>query len=205
MRAFTTHTGIAAPLLRPNIDTDVIIPLNRGARGAELTPGQLVFDSIRYLPDGSENPEFILNQIPFRRASILLTGENFGTGSSRESAVTSLMAFGFSAVIAPSFGQIFYNNCFGNGLMPVVLNPDQIAQLAEQVSINPLAEITVDLEKMEIRHPQLATISFSVEVRLRNKMLAGLDDIDEILEHTADTAQFESTDRTQRPWIYDWR
>lgn len=205
MRAFTTHTGIAAPLLRPNIDTDLIIPLNRGVRGAELTPGQMVFESIRYLPDGSENPDFILNQIPYRRASILLTGENFGTGSSRESAVTGLMAFGLSVVIAPSFGQIFYNNCFGNGLMPVVLNPEQIAQLAEQVASNPLVEITVDLERMEIRHPELPIISFSVDVRLRNKMLAGLDDIDEILEHTENTAQFESADRLQRPWIYDWR
>lgn len=204
MKAFTSHTGIAAPLLRSNIDTDLIIPLNRGARGAELSPGQMVFESIRYLPDGSENPDFILNQIPYRRASILLTGENFGTGSSRESAVTGLMDFGLSVVIAPSFGQIFYNNCFGNGLMPVVLNSGQIAQLAEQVAIYPLVEISVDLEKMEIRHPELPAISFSVEVRLRNKMLAGLDDIDEILGHTVDTAQFESADRVQRPWIYDW-
>ena len=115
------------------------------------------------------------------------------------------MAFGLSVVIAPSFGQIFYNNCFGNGLMPVVLNPDLIARLAEQVAINPLVEITVDLEKMEIRHPALTAISFSVEERLRDKMLAGLDDIDEILEHTSDTTQFEATDRLQRPWIYDWR
>lgn len=205
MRAFTTHTGLAAPLLRPNIDTDLIIPLNRGARGIELSEGQMVFESIRYLPDGSENPEFILNQLPYRRASILLAGENFGTGSSRESAVTGLMDFGFSAIIAPSFGQIFYNNCFGNGLMPVVLAPNQIRQLAEQIAFNPLVAVTVDLEEMEVRHPELRPILFSVEVRLRNKMLAGLEDIDEILKYTEGTELFESSDLERRPWIYDWR
>ena len=205
MKAFVRHTGIAAPFLRPNVDTDLIIPLNRRERSAEMGPGEFIFESIRYHADGTENPDFILNQIPYRQATILLSGENFGTGSSRESAVTGLMAFGFTAVIAPSFGGIFYNNCFGNGLMPVILDAERIAQLAEQVERNPLTPITVDLETSTVKHPALAAMAFTLDGRLRNKMLLGLEDLDEILQHQDKTAAFQSLDSSRRPWIYDWR
>ena len=204
MKAFTKHTGIAVPFLRPNIDTDLIIPLNRRARSAEMSQGEIIFESIRYQSDGSENPDFILNQLPFRQATILLAGENFGTGSSRESAVTGLMAFGFAVVIAPSFGGIFYNNCFGNGLMPVIMSAEQISLLAEQVQRNPLQLITVDLETNSVSHPNLETITFTLDERLRNKMLMGLEDLDEILLHMNKTTAYQTLDKASRPWIYDW-
>lgn len=204
MRAFTKHTGIAVPFLRPNIDTDLIIPLNRRARSAEMGPGEIIFESIRYQSDGTENPEFILNQLPYRQASILLAGENFGTGSSRESAVTGLMAFGFAVVVAPSFGGIFYNNCFGNGLMPVIMDKERIELLAELVLRNPLQLITVDLETNTVSHPELPVIAFTLDDRLRNKMLHGLEDLDEIMLHQDKTAAYQSLDKASRPWIYDW-
>lgn len=205
MKVFTRHAGIAAPFLRPNVDTDVITPLNRPDRANVLGPGEIVFESIRYLPDGSENPDFILNQEPFRRATILLAGENFGTGSSRESAVTGLMAFGFEAIIAPSYGGIFYNNCFGNGLMPVILSAEEIELLAHRVSLNRHTTISVDLEKSVVIHAALPEMPFEVDSRLRNKVLLGLEDLDEILQHQDETAAFQAKDATTRPWVYDWQ
>ncbi len=205
MKAYISHTGIAAPFLRPNVDTDLIMPMNRQGSSAKLSPGELCFESIRYRADGSENPDFVLNQQPYRRASILLAGENFGTGNSRETAVTGLMAFGFQSIIAPSFGEIFYNNCFGNGMLPVILEASQIQQIADQVLLNPEIELTVDLESNTVRYPDLEAIAFSVDARLRNKMLLGLEDLDEILSHGGDTADFQEEDRKNRPWIYDWQ
>lgn len=205
MKAFTRHAGIAAPFLRPNVDTDVITPLNRPDRANKLGPGEIVFESIRYQSDGAENPDFILNQEPFRRASILLAGENFGTGSLRESAVTGLMAFGFAAIIAPSYGGIFYNNCFGNGLMPVILSAEKIKQLVHQVSLNPHTAISVDLETSVVTHAALPEMQFAVDSRLRNKMLLGLEDLDEILQHQDETAVFQAKDIISRPWVYDWQ
>lgn len=204
-RAFVSHTGIAVPFLRPNVDTDLIMPLNRQGARARLSSGEIVFESIRYLSDGSENPEFILNQEPYRRASILLAGPNFGTGSSRESAVTGLMAFGFRAVVAPSFGEIFYGNCFANGMLPVTLEVAVIERIVRQVETAPEVEMTVDLERNVVERPGMEAIAFRVDARLRNKMLLGLNDLDEILMHTATATAFRETDRERRPWIYDWR
>lgn len=205
MKAYLSHTGIAAPFLRPNVDTDLIMPMNRQGASANLSPGELCFESIRYRADGSENPDFILNQQPYRRASILLAGANFGTGSSRETAVTGLMAFGFQSIIAPSFGEIFYNNCFGNGMLPVILEASQIQQIADQVLLNPEVEMTVDLEAKIIQRPGMEAMAFSLDARLRNKMLMGLEDLDEILLHSDETAAFQEADRKNRPWIYDWQ
>lgn len=202
--SFVSHTGIAAPLLRPNVDTDIIMPLNGQGRGDRLSAAEMSFESIRYLADGSENPDFILNQQPYRAASILLAGDNFGTGSSRESAVTGLREFGFRSIIAPSFGEIFYNNCFANGVLPVVLDTETIQQIADQVVQNPEVETTVDLEENHIRRPGLATVSFSLDARLRNKLLLGLRDLDEILQHGGEADVFLEGDQTRRPWVYDW-
>jgi 3-isopropylmalate/(R)-2-methylmalate dehydratase small subunit len=201
---FVRHTGIVAPFLRRNVDTGVIMPLTRQGARADLSPGEICFGSIRYFEDGSEDPDFILNQTPFRQASILLTGANFGTGSSRESAVTGLMEFGFRSIVAPSFGEIFYGNCFANGMLPVTLEAEVIQEIADQVMLNPEAEMTVDLEKNQIERPGLNTVAFSINSRLRDKMLLGLRDLDEILLHGEDIEAFQEEDRIRRPWIY-WR
>lgn len=203
--SFVSHTGIAAPFLRPNVDTDVIMPLNRRGASANLSPGEICFESIRYLVDGSENPDFILNRQPYREGSILLAGDNFGTGSSRESAVTGLMAFGFRSIVAPSFGEIFYTNCFANGMLPVTLGAEVIEEIADQVMLDPEVEMTVDLEQNQIQRPGLDAVSFSIDPRLRNKMLLGLRDLDEILRYSNETDAFENEDRRNRPWIYEWR
>jgi 3-isopropylmalate/(R)-2-methylmalate dehydratase small subunit len=202
---FVRHSGIAAPFLRANVDTDVITPLNRPAASARLTAAEFIFESIRYRADGSENPDFVLNREPYRRASILLSGPNFGTGSSRESAVTGLVAFGFRAVLAPSFGEIFYNNCFANGLLPVELDLEVIERFARAVEAAPLVEMTVDLERNVVEREGIGSVAFSVDARLRNKMLNGLNDLDEILQHTTTATAFREADRSRRPWIYDWR
>ena len=205
--SFISHTGIAAPFLRPNVDTDIIMPLNGrlALMGREsLSEGERCFEPIRYLADGSENPAFILNQEPYRTASILLAGDNFGTGSSRESAATGLRDFGFRSIIAPSFGEIFYNNCFANGVLPVVLDAEVIQHMADQVARNPEVETTVDLEENHIRRPGLATVPFSLDARLRNKLLLGLRDLDEILRYRGEAAVFLEGDQVRRPWVYNW-
>jgi 3-isopropylmalate/(R)-2-methylmalate dehydratase small subunit len=204
MKAFVRHSGIAAPFVRENIDTDLITPLNR--QGSGLSGGDIIFESIRYRADGSENPDFILNQEPYRNASILLTGKNFGTGSSRESAVTGMMAFGFQCVIAPSFGAIFYNNCFANGMLPIVLEEHIVKELDKVSSTAPFTRIDIDLEENTIIHPLMsAPIVFHTDSRMRRKLLLGLDDIDEIMSHSPDETAFQENDRIIRPWIYNWQ
>lgn len=202
MAEFHRHTGIAAPFLRPNVDTDVIMPLNRQGRAANLSQAEICFESIRYNSDGSENPEFILNQEPYRNASVLLAGENFGTGSSRESAVTGLMAFGFRSVIAPSFGQIFYNNCFANGMLPVVIDFDLIQLLSNSVRSNPQLPVTVDLESLIVTRAGMEPVGFEVDSRLREKLLNDLSDLDEILAHEQAITDFQEADTKLRPWAY---
>lgn len=201
---FVSHTGIAAPFLQRNVDTDVIMPVDRRGARADLSPAEICFASIRYFEDGSEDPDFVLNQEPFREASILLAGSNFGAGSSRESAVTGLMAFGFRSIVAPSFGEIFYGNCFANGMLPVTLDAQVIEKISDQVTANPEVEMTVDLVKKQIERPGLNAVAFSIDSRLRNKMLLGLRDLDEMLLHGEDIEAFQEEDRIRRPWIY-WR
>lgn len=203
MNSFTRHVGRAAPLMRPNIDTDVIAPLNRSSSSGE--PGALVFESLRYNDDGSLNDQFVLNRPEYEGASVLLTGRNFGTGSSRESAVTGLLAIGIRCVIASSYGEIFYNNCFANGLLPVVLSEEQVDALALAVTNNPSAELVVDLESTSVKHPDFpGVISFNVGERLKKKMLLGLDDLSEILAHEDEFSAYQARDRGVRPWVYDW-
>ena len=138
------------------------------------------------------------------KRQILLAGDNFGTGSSRESAATGLRDFGFRSIIAPSFGEIFYNNCFANGVLPVVLDAEVIQHMADQVARNPEVETTVDLEESHIRRPGLATVSFSLDARLRNKLLLGLRDLDEILRYRGEADVFLEGDQVRRPWVYNW-
>lgn len=204
MEPFVRHAGAAVPFLRPNVDTDVIIPIIRLVSSRPSTWGQYCFESIRYLEDGSDDPNFVLNQAAYRDASILLAGPNFGCGSSREGAVTALMGFGFRCIIAPSFGEIFYNNCFKNGMLPIVLGEGLVQRLAESVSAHPEYEMKVDLEQCSVEWPGLETIAFEIDSQRRSKLLKGLDDIQETLMHMEAIDTFQENDRKLRPWIYDW-
>ena len=197
---FVRHIGMAAPLLLPNLDTDVISPINPSISG--LSPGERAFESLRYLPDGSENPDFVLNKEPYRNASILLAGENFGTGNAPESAVTRLIAFGIRSVIAPGFGPVFYTNCFAFGMLPVTLGQEVIEEMAGRVVSNPGVEMTVDLERNLIECPGMEPISFSIDSRMRNKLLLSLNDLDEMLQHSEGARALRNEDRNRRPWIY---
>ena len=157
------------------------------------------------LSDGSENPDFVLDQEPYRNASILLAGENFGTGSAPESEVFRLMAYGIRSVIAPSFAPAFYNNCLTYGMLPVTLGEEVIEKLAEGVVSNPGVEMTVDLEGQVIELSGMEPVSFSMDARARNKLLQGLSDLDEMRQHDENVVAFRNHDRNRRPWIYNLR
>jgi 3-isopropylmalate/(R)-2-methylmalate dehydratase small subunit len=204
MQKFTTLTAIAAPLLRENIDTDVIIRIERlvgtGIRG---TLARWCFGALRYLPDGSEDPAFILNREPYRAAQILIAGRNFGCGSSREGAVWSLQEMGISCVIAPSYGDIFFNNCFQNGVLPVVLGAAAVESLAGEVEASQGAgRVAVDLEHCVVTAPSGKQYNFTVEARRRDAMMAGLDEIGFTLRRADEIASFQARDRGRRPWIH---
>ena len=198
MNKFETLTAIAAPMLKKNIDTDLIIRIERctGTPKAEL--GKYAFEMIRFLPGGAENPEFVLNQPRYRGAKILLCGEFFGTGSSREVAVWALASLGVRCVIAPSFGQIFFNNCFQNGLLAIVLPEATVAALAKDAAAPAAKPFTVDLEKQTIN----GTVKFEVAPRNRKMLLEGLDEIGLTLAMEPKIAAFQAADRKRRPWIY---
>ena len=204
MDKFTAVTAIAAPLLRENIDTDVIIPIARivgnSTRG---TLGRWCLSPLRYRSDGSEDPAFVLNREPYRQAQILLTGINFGCGSSREAAVWALQEMGIRCVIGASFGDIFYNNCFQNGLLPVVLDRGLVESLAREVEASQgAARIGVDLVNLEVIAPSGKRYPFAVEARRRAALLEGLDEFGMTLRRAPEIAQFQARDREQRPWIY---
>jgi 3-isopropylmalate/(R)-2-methylmalate dehydratase small subunit len=200
MQAFTTLTGPAAPLLRANIDTDVIIRIERltSLTGAELGPYAL--EALRFRADGSEDPDFVLNQAAFREAPILLAGANFGCGSSREGAVTALMARGVRCVIAPSFGDIFFNNCFQNGLLPIRLPDAAVLQLAAEAAGG--AGFTADLQTQTIRTPAGTVHAFDVDPRRREGLLLGLDEVDLTLKDDTLIRQWQLQDRLARPWAW---
>jgi 3-isopropylmalate/(R)-2-methylmalate dehydratase small subunit len=202
MQAVTTITGIAAALLRENIDTDVIIPSREITSPARDGYAPKLFAPWRYLgPGGAEDPTFVLNQPPWRQASILISGANFGCGSSREMAVWALAQFGFRALIAPSFGTIFRSNCLRNGLLPVTLPAEAVAQLAAQAGAAALT-LTVDLLTCEVRAPDGSVWAFSIDAHEREMLLTGLDAIDLTRQHRADIEAFEAADRQRRPWVW---
>ncbi len=198
---FVRHVGIAAPFLRRNVDTDIIAPINpNGISG--LSRAERAFEPLRYFSDGRENPDFVLNQEAYRSASILLAGENFGTGSSRGTGVSLPMAFGIRVIIAPSFGPIFYTNSIRQGLLAVPLGEEVITGLADWVVSNPGVEMLVDLERNVIEAPGLAPISFSINPRVRNKFLVGLGDLDEMLQHADEARELRDENRNKWPWVY---
>jgi 3-isopropylmalate/(R)-2-methylmalate dehydratase small subunit len=203
-KPFTKLDAIAAPIMRSNIDTDVIIRIERlvgtSVRG---TLGKWAFGSLRYLPDGSENPEFILNRDPYRQAEILITGPNFGCGSSREGAVWSLQEMGIRAVIGSGFGDIFFANCFQNGILPIVVDKEIVDGLAAEVEHSQGAgRVGVDLEEQIIIAPSGRRHRFEIDPRRRTGLLEGLDEIALTLQRDGDIRSFQAADRIERPWIH---
>jgi 3-isopropylmalate/(R)-2-methylmalate dehydratase small subunit len=203
-QAFTKLTAIAAPIMRGNIDTDVIIRIERLVGNAVRgTLGKWAFGSLRYLPDGSENPEFILNREPYRQAEILVTGPNFGCGSSREGAVWSLQEMGIRAVIGSGFGDIFFANCFQNGLLPIVVDQAIVDGLAAEIEATQGAgRITVDLEAQTILSPSGQQHPFEIDPRRRAGLLEGLDEVLLTLQRDDEIRAFQAADRDARPWVH---
>jgi 3-isopropylmalate/(R)-2-methylmalate dehydratase small subunit len=196
VEAFTVVRGPAAPLMVPDVNTDVISPAHSGKGSMALS----AFAPLRYLPDGRDDPSFVLNREPFREAPILLAAQNFGCGSSRESAVWSLQAIGIRCVIATSFGDIFFGNCFQNGVLPIVLEESVLESLVEEVADG--APLEVDLRTSVVRAPRGATIPFTVDPLRRHQLLNGLDDLDAGLLRRDQIRAFQQADRAVRPWIY---
>lgn len=206
MEKFQTLTAIAAPLLRDNVDTDVIIPSREmvSAEPSVLAGG--LFAGWRYLEADSRepDPEFVLNHPDYGGAQILLAGDNFGCGSSREHAVWALRGYGFRVVIASGFAPIFFNNCVRNGVVPVQLPVDSVAELASRVTTDPPRHrLTVDLQAQSVTAHDGASFEFRIENHARQMLLAGLDEIDFTLTRKARIEAFLERDRVQRPWIHD--
>ena len=198
MEKFTSLTATAAPFPQKNVDTDLIIRIERCTGMPKEELGKYAFEMVRYLPGGAENPEFVLNQPRYRGAQILVCGEFFGTGSSREVAVWALASFGLRCVIAPSFGQIFFGNCFQNGLLPIVLPAATVEALAREAAAPDAKPFTVDLAQQTIN----GAVRFEVEPRGRKMLLEGLDEIGLTLALEPRIAAFQAADRQRRPWIY---
>jgi 3-isopropylmalate/(R)-2-methylmalate dehydratase small subunit len=203
-KPFTELTAIAAPIMRSNIDTDVIIRIERlvgnSVRG---TLGKWAFGSLRYRPDGSENPEFILNREPYRQAEVLVTGPNFGCGSSREGAVWSLQELGIRALIGSSFGDIFFANCFQNGILPIVVDKAIVDGLAAEIEATQGAgRIGIDLREQKITSPSGKQHRFEMDPRRRAGLLEGLDEIALTLRRDDEIRAFQAADRGERPWIH---
>ena len=201
MDKFTTLTGVAAPLPLVNVDTDMIIPKQYLKTIQRTGLGKGLFDEMRYLDDGSENPDFVLNRPAYRNAEILVSGENFGCGSSREHAPWALLDFGIRCVIAPSFADIFYNNCFKNGILPVVLPQEDVDRLMDDAERGANAVVTVDLESQTITGPDGGTVAFEIDPHRRRCLLEGLDDIGLTLEKAARIDAFETGAAQSRPWV----
>jgi 3-isopropylmalate/(R)-2-methylmalate dehydratase small subunit len=201
MEPFTVVKGIAAPMLMPNINTDAITPMAAG-RSTSADLGKMLFNNWRYNLDGSEIPEFILNRPPFRQSKILVADANFGCGSSRERAVWALLRFGIRCVIAPSFADIFRDNSYQNGLLPVTLGAAECAALGAALEHASDPQITVDLQRCVVQGLDGREIPFSVPAERREALLAGLDEIDVILGMESEIENFQRADRARRPWIY---
>lgn len=211
MKAFTVHTGIVAPMDRPNIDTDMIIPkqflksIKRSGFGPNL------FDELRYLDEGQPdadntgrplNPDFVLNKPRYKGASVLLARENFGCGSSREHAPWALEDFGFRAIIAPSYADIFFNNSFKNGLLPIVLSDQEVDELFKAVEANEGYQLTVDLEAQVVRTPDGKEYGFEVDAFRKHCLLNGLDDIGLTLQDADAIRAYEEKRKAVAPWLF---
>ncbi len=203
MEKFTTLTAIAAPMMMPNIDTDIIIPMDRMVTAERSDMHKHAFEPWRFLKGGSKNPDFILNQAPYTKAKILVVGSNFGCGSSREGAVWALKGLGVRCLIGSSFGTIFYNNCFQNGILPIALPAEHVDEIAKQISASDnAAVITVDLENRTVSPSIGAVLSFEIDDVKRQQLLSGVDDITLTLQRAGEIDAFRDADKRERPWIY---
>ncbi len=211
MQVFTQHTGIIAPLDRPNVDTDAIIPKQFLKSIKRSGFGPNAFDDWRYLDEGGPdidnagrkiNPDFILNQSPFDKATVLLARENFGCGSSREHAVWALDDFGFRAVIAPSFADIFFNNSFKNGLLPIALDADIVDDLFQRVNSTSGLQVSIDLESQTVSIDAEKIADFKIDAFRKHCMLNGLDDIALTLQHADKINVYEESRKKTAPWLF---
>jgi len=201
MDKFTRLTGVAAPLPRVNVDTDAIIPKNylKTIKRTGLKEG--LFYEWRTNQDGSEKPDFVLNKPAYRNAKVLVAGANFGCGSSREHAPWALLDFGIRCIIAPSFGDIFFNNCFKNGMLPIVLKQEEVDQLMKDAEKGANATLTIDLEKQEITRPDGGVIRFDIDPFRKYCLLNGFDDIGLTLRQKDKIDRFEAERRRAMPWL----
>ena len=201
MEKFTKLTGVAAPLPIVNVDTDMIIPKDYLKTIKRTGLGTGLFAEMRYKDDGSENPDFVLNKPAYRKAQVLVAGDNFGCGSSREHAPWALLDFGIRCVISTSFADIFYNNCFKNGILPVTVSQEDLDKLMDDARRGANATVTVDLEAQEIRGPDGGMIAFDIDPHRKHCLLDGLDDIGLTLEKAAAIEAYEDKHAQSRPWL----
>jgi len=201
MDKFTTLEGVAAPLKIINVDTDMIIPKQYLKTIKRTGLGKGLFSEQRYKDDGSENPDFVLNQPAYRNTKILVAGDNFGCGSSREHAPWALLDFGIRCVIAPSFADIFYGNCFKNGILPIKLPQSEVDKLMDDAMRGANAVISIDLEKQEIRGPDGGMIKFEVDAFRKQCLLNGWDDIGLTMQSEGKIDAFEKQQHVQAPWL----
>ncbi len=202
MEKFNKLSGVAAPMDMVNIDTDKIIPKLHLRTIKRTGLGKVVFEEMRFNEDGSEKPEFILNQEPYRDAKIIVAGDNFGCGSSREHAPWALLDFGVRCVISTSFADIFYSNCFKNGILPIRVSKDELDALMADARDKENPELTVDLETLEIRRPNGGVVKFDVEEFRRKCLLDGLDDIGLTMQKKESIGGFEAKQKMLEPWLY---
>ncbi len=200
MQKFTTLTGVAAPLPMINIDTDMIIPKQFLKTIKRTGLGKSLFYELRYDENGNERADFVLNKPAYRQAEILVAGENFGCGSSREHAPWALLDFGIRCVISTGFADIFYNNCFKNGILPIKVSPEELEKLLDDASRGANAKITVDLEKQEIRGPDGGVITFEIDEFRKHCLLNGLDDIGLTMQKDSAIKGYEEQAAATRPW-----
>ena len=202
MQKFTKLTGVAAPMDAINVDTDQIIPKLHLRTIKRTGLGKVLFDELRFNPDGTEKPGFVLNRAPYRDAEILVAGDNFGCGSSREHAPWALLDFGIRCVISTSFADIFYNNCFKNGILPITVSADELQALMADASDRENPVLTVDLHVQEITRPNGATVRFEIDEFRRECLLDGLDDIGLTMQKVEMIDAFEKSQRERQPWLY---
>jgi 3-isopropylmalate/(R)-2-methylmalate dehydratase small subunit len=200
MKPFTNLTGVAAPLDIMNVDTDMIIPKQYLKTIKRTGLGTGLFSEMRYKDDGSDNPDFVLNKPAYRKAEILVAGDNFGCGSSREHAPWALLDFGIRCVISTSFADIFYNNCFKNGILPITVSQTDLDKLMDDARRGANATMTIDLPSQEIRGPDGGVVKFEIDSFRKHLLLNGLDDIGLTMEKSSSISSFEEKLSTSRPW-----
>ena len=201
MEKFTTLTAVAAPLNMINVDTDMIIPKDYLKTIERTGLGKGLFAELRYLDDGSPNPDFVLNQPAYKQAKIIVAGDNFGCGSSREHAPWALLDYGIRSVISTEFGDIFYNNAFKNGILPIKVSKEDLDKLMDDAERGANATLSIDLDKQEIRGPDGGVVHFDIDPFKKHCLLNGLDEVGLTLAKADNIARFEKEAAVERPWV----